>query len=209
MTPYASFKKVLDITIACALITIALPILGLIAFFVRLRLGSPVLFRQERIGKNDQPFMLYKFRSMSNHTSRDGSLLSDHERLTPFGRWLRKTSLDELPQLFNILKGEMSLVGPRPLFVHYLPHYTMEEQLRHSVLPGITGWAQINGRHLTPWDERLAMDVWYVKHQSFWLDLKILFLTVKKVLTREGTVEVQRQFMEDFDQHRRRSNVKG
>ena len=162
------------------------PILGATALTVRLILGSPVLFRQRRPGLHGEPFILLKFRTMREARDTEGELLPDEERMTRFGSFLRRASLDELPTLWNVLKGDMSLVGPRPLLMEYLPLYTPEQARRHEVRPGITGWAQVRGRNELPWEERLALDVWYVDHQSFWLDLKILFLTVWKVLKREG-----------------------
>jgi lipopolysaccharide/colanic/teichoic acid biosynthesis glycosyltransferase len=153
---------------------------------VRFRLGSPVFFRQVRPGRNGRPFKLIKLRTMTNEDDRQGTLPSDDNRLTDFGRWLRSTSLDELPELINVLKGEMSLVGPRPLLMEYLPLYSPRQARRHEVRPGITGWAQINGRNALSWEEKFELDVWYVENQSLWLDIKILFLTVLKVFTREG-----------------------
>ncbi len=163
----------------------ALPLL-LLVYLVRSRLGSPVFFTQVRPGLNGKPFRMVKFRSMTDARSPDGELLPDAERLTRFGALLRSTSLDELPELWNVLKGEMSLVGPRPLLFEYLPLYTPEQARRHDVRPGITGWAQVNGRNAISWEEKFALDVWYVENQSLWLDIKILWLTVRKVLVRDG-----------------------
>lgn len=160
------------------------PLLLLLAALVRWRLGTPVLFRQIRPGLNGQPFTLLKFRSMRTVTNTDGCPLSDEERLTRFGRFLRSTSLDELPELINIIRGEMAFVGPRPLLMEYLPLYTSEQMRRHDVLPGITGWAQVNGRNAISWEEKFALDVWYVDNRSFWLDCRILLLTVLRVLRR-------------------------
>ncbi len=157
-----------------------------LALLVRLRLGSPVLFRQTRIGLGGRPFTLYKFRSMRDATGPDGRPLPDAERLTSFGRWLRSTSLDELPSLWNVLRGDMALVGPRPLLPEYLPLYNARQARRHEVRPGITGWAQVNGRNAVDWAERLEMDVWYVEHRSLRLDLRILWRTVGSVLRRDG-----------------------
>lgn len=169
---------------------ILLPILGvplvILMVIVRLKLGAPVLFVQERPGKAGIPFKLVKLRSMTEARAADGQLLPDAIRLTQFGRWLRTTSLDELPELWNVLKGEMSLVGPRPLLMEYLSLYSPEQARRNEVRPGITGWAQINGRNALSWGEKFAMDVWYVDNRSLWLDIKILCLTVRKVLLREG-----------------------
>ena len=158
----------------------------LIAWMVYFRLGSPIIFRQTRPGLRGEPFQMFKFRTMKNSCDSKGKLLPDDARLTNFGRFLRSTSLDELPELWNVLKGEMSLVGPRPLLMDYLPLYSPEQARRHEVKPGITGWAQVNGRNAISWEEKFELDVWYVDHQSFWLDLKILFLTVKNVIARHG-----------------------
>jgi sugar transferase EpsL len=162
------------------------PLLVIVALAIRLRMGSPVLFRQLRPGLRATPFTLVKFRTMRIVTSQDGRPLPDAVRLTRLGRFLRASSLDELPQLWNVLKGELSLVGPRPLLIEYLPRYTPEQARRHEVLPGITGWAQVNGRNAIPWEQKLAYDVWYVDHWSFGLDLKVLAMTAKKVVCREG-----------------------
>lgn len=162
------------------------PLLALVAWRIRRKLGSPVLFRQIRPGLHGRPFEMVKFRTMRDAVDANGQPLPDDQRLTPFGSWLRSTSLDELPELWNVLKGEMSLVGPRPLLMEYLPLYTPEQARRHEVRPGVTGWAQINGRNALSWDEKFRLDVWYVDHQSLWLDLKILMLTVRKVFVREG-----------------------
>ena len=179
-------KRLLDVTLALAALVFLLPFIGLIALLVRTQLGTPVLFRQQRPGLRGRPFTLYKFRTMTDARDAEGALLPDAERLTPFGRFLRSASLDELPDLFNVLKGEMSLVGPRPLLMEYLPRYTPEQQRRHEVRPGLTGWAQVNGRNALSWEEKFALDVWYVEHCSFWLDLKILWRTLVKVIRREG-----------------------
>ena len=179
-------KRLLDFIAALlGLIALALPLLLLIAL-IRRKLGSPVFFRQTRPGLHGQPFEMVKFRTMTDACGPDGALLPDAERLTPFGRFLRSTSLDELPELWNVLKGDMSLVGPRPLLMEYLPLYSPEQARRHAVRPGVTGWAQVNGRNAISWEEKFALDTWYVDHQSLLLDMKILWLTVKKVLVREG-----------------------
>ena len=162
------------------------PLLALIALQVRRKMGAPVLFRQTRPGLHGNPFQMLKFRTMRDVRDADGTPLSDSERLTAFGRWLRDTSLDELPELWNVLRGEMSLVGPRPLLMEYLPLYSLEQARRHAVRPGITGWAQVNGRNAISWEEKFHLDVWYVDHQSLSVDLKILFLTVKNVIARHG-----------------------
>ena len=179
-------KRVFDLVAASlALLMLALPLLAL-AWLIRRKLGSPVLFRQVRPGLQGRPFTMVKFRTMTDERGPDGALLPDAQRLTPFGRFLRASSLDELPELLNVLKGEMSLVGPRPLLMEYLPLYTFEQARRHEVRPGITGWAQVNGRNAISWADKFALDVWYVDHRSLWLDVRILWLTVRKVLVRDG-----------------------
>lgn len=191
-------KRLLDFTAALlGLIALALPLLLLI-MLIRRKLGSPVFFRQIRPGLHGQPFEMVKFRTMTDARGADDALLPDAERLTPFGRFLRATSLDELPELWNVLKGDMSLVGPRPLLMEYLPLYSPEQARRHTVRPGVTGWAQVNGRNAISWEEKFALDVWYVDHQSLALDLKILWLTVKKVLLREGISAVGEATMGKF-----------
>lgn len=179
-------KRMLDVVVALTgLAILALPLL-LLALLVRYKLGRPVFFRDWRPGLNGVPFQLVKFRSMTDARGVDGDWLPDAQRLTPFGRLLRSTSLDEVPELWNVLKGEMSLVGPRPLLMEYLPLYTPEQARRHDVRPGITGWAQINGRNAISWEQKFELDVWYVDHQSLALDFRILWLTLYKVLAREG-----------------------
>ena len=176
----------MDILVAIVALMLLAPPLLLLSVLVRIRFGSPVLFRQVRPGLHGRPFMMVKFRTMTDVRGADGELLPDDKRLTPFGRFLRASSLDELPELWNVLRGEMSLVGPRPLLMDYLPLYTHEQARRHEVRPGITGWAQVNGRNAVSWDERFKLDVWYVDHRSLCLDLRILWLTVRKVIVREG-----------------------
>ena len=179
-------KRVFDVILAmCGVLALALPLLFLV-WLVRRKLGSPVFFRQVRPGLHGQPFEMVKFRTMTSERGPDGQLLPDVVRLTPFGRFLRATSLDELPELWNVLKGDMSLVGPRPLLMEYLPLYTPEQARRHEIRPGITGWAQVNGRNAISWEDKFRLDVWYVDHRSLRLDIKILWLTVKKVLVRDG-----------------------
>jgi lipopolysaccharide/colanic/teichoic acid biosynthesis glycosyltransferase len=191
-------KRLFDMLVAAfALLLFAAPIMILI-WQVRRKLGSPVFFRQERPGLNGVPFEMVKFRTMTDERGPDGQLLPDAERLTSFGKFLRATSLDELPELWNVLKGDMSLVGPRPLLMEYLPLYSAQEARRHEVRPGITGWAQINGRNTIQWGPRLYLDVWYVNHRSFWLDLKILFLTVRYVLARKDISEPGGETMSKF-----------
>jgi len=178
-------KRLFDLSLAfCGLLLLS-PLLLFLALLVRSRLGAPVLFRQQRPGLHGRSFWLLKFRSMTNACASQGNLLPDSERITPFGRWLRSTSLDELPELWNVLRGDMSFVGPRPLLMQYLPLYSPEEARRHQVRPGITGWAQVHGRNAISWDEKLRLDVWYVDNQSLWLDLRILLQTVIKVLRRD------------------------
>lgn len=177
-------KRFIDILCSGIALLVLLPIMAITAVLIRIKLGSPVLFTQDRPGKSEKIFKMYKFRSMSDARDKDGNLLPDDVRLTSFGRQLRSTSLDELPELFNILKGDMSIVGPRPLLVEYLPYYTDEERHRHDVLPGLTGWAQVNGRNITVWDERLQQDIYYVNNVSFPLDCKIVWMTIYKVINR-------------------------
>lgn len=179
-------KRLFDLLLSLGgLLALALPLL-LLWVLVRRKLGSPVLFRQVRPGLRGRPFMMVKFRTMTDECGADGDLLPDAQRLTAFGRFLRASSLDELPELWNVLRGEMSLVGPRPLLMEYLPLYSPEQARRHEVRPGITGWAQVNGRNALTWEEKFQLDLWYVDNRSIWLDLKILWLTVRKVLLRDG-----------------------
>jgi len=179
-------KRALDIILtALALATLVVP-MAAVALLVRLRLGRPVLFRQERPGLHGKIFRLIKFRTMTDQRDVSGVLLPDSIRLTPFGKWLRSTSLDELPSLLNVLKGDMSLVGPRPLLVEYMPLYSPTQARRHEVRPGLTGWAQVNGRNALTWEKKFEFDVWYVDNRSLWLDIRILFMTVKKVFARHG-----------------------
>jgi sugar transferase EpsL len=191
-------KRLFDLLVSLLVFIISLPLLGLIALLVLLFLGAPVFYLQKRPGYKGKLFTLYKFRSMNDRRDREDNLLPDAERLTAFGRFLRSTSLDDLPQLLNVLRGDMSLVGPRPLFAKYLPLYSSEQMRRHDVRPGITGWAQINGRNALSWDEKFRLDVWYVDHWSFWLDLKIIFLTPIKVLRREGISQPGHATAEEF-----------
>jgi lipopolysaccharide/colanic/teichoic acid biosynthesis glycosyltransferase len=179
-------KRFLDIALTLPALVFLLPVLAIATLLVRVKLGSPVLFRQQRSGWHGRPFTILKFRTMTDDRDTQGNLLPDEERLTPFGRFLRSTSLDELPELINVLKGEMSLVGPRPLLMRYLDRYTPEQMRRHDARPGVTGWAQVNGRNAISWEQKLALDAWYVAHQSLRLDLKILARTFWKALAREG-----------------------
>lgn len=179
-------KRIFDLVVSLAALTLLSPVLACLCVLVRARLGRPVFFVQERPGVDGRPFKMIKFRSMTGAVGVNGEPLPDEARLTPFGRWLRTSSLDELPELWNVLRGEMSLVGPRPLLMEYLPLYNAEQFRRHNVPPGITGWAQVNGRNAISWEEKFALDVWYVDNRSFRLDLEILLLTCRKVLRREG-----------------------
>lgn len=179
-------KRFADLAITAACIPIFIFPVLLVAWQVKRKIGSPIFFIQTRSGLHGRPFQMFKFRTMNTNRGLDGALLADELRLTPFGRWLRSTSLDELPELWNVLKGDMSLVGPRPLLVEYLPLYSEEQARRHEVLPGITGWAQVNGRNSLSWEQRFIQDVWYVDHRSVLLDMRILLLTIFKVLRRDG-----------------------
>lgn len=180
------FKRLFDIIASASGLIFLSPVFLILIYLIRKNLGKPVFFTQERPGKDGKPFKMIKFRSMRDAVDKDGNPLPDSERLTPFGKKLRATSLDELPELWNVLKGEMSLVGPRPLLMSYLPLYNEFQNRRHEMRPGVTGWAQVNGRNALSWDEKFAHDIWYIDHYSFWLDMKILFLTVKKVFIKEG-----------------------
>lgn len=179
-------KRLFDSVAAFVALVVFSPILLVVLILIRQKLGSPVLFSQVRPGLNGQPFKMFKFRSMLDAQDEHGNALPDDQRLTPFGSLLRSTSLDELPGLWNVLKGDMSLVGPRPLLMEYLPLYNSEQAKRHNVRPGLTGWAQVNGRNAISWDEKFKLDTWYVEHRSFWLDIRIILLTIKKVLVRDG-----------------------
>ena len=191
-------KRLLDVALASAALLLLLPFIGLLALLVRTRLGTPVLFRQRRPGLNGRIFTIYKFRTMTDARDEQGQLLPDAQRLTAFGRFLRSSSLDELPELWNVLRGEMSLVGPRPLLIQYLSRYTPQQARRHEVRPGITGWAQVNGRNALSWEEKFALDVWYVEHVSLRLDVKIVALTVQKIVQREGISQPGQATMEEF-----------
>jgi lipopolysaccharide/colanic/teichoic acid biosynthesis glycosyltransferase len=191
-------KRLFDLLITGIGLLIISPVLLIVGILVRIVHGSPVLFGQTRPGLRGRPFRIFKFRTMTNAHAADGTPLPDEKRLTPLGRFLRASSLDELPELFNILRGEMSLVGPRPLLMQYLERYSPEQARRHDVLPGLTGWAQVNGRNALTWEEKFRLDVWYVDHWSFWLDIKILFLTIWKVFKREGISQPGHATMEEF-----------
>ena len=179
-------KRLFDLVVTCAMGLVFLPVIIILALLIYFTIGHPVFFMQQRPGLNEKTFYIYKFRTMSNKKNSRGELLSDANRLTNFGRWIRSTSLDELPSLWNVLKGEMSLVGPRPLLMEYLPLYNTEQARRHEAKPGITGWAQVNGRNAISWEEKFILDVWYVDNQSLWLDIKTILLTIKKVIFRHG-----------------------
>ncbi|OAN90184.1 sugar transferase [Marinobacter sp. EhC06] len=179
-------KRLFDIFFSSLCLVLLSPIIAIVAFRIRKKLGSPVLFRQSRPGLSGKPFSMVKFRTMKDAVDERGNLLPDSERMTSFGQFLRSTSLDELPELWNVLKGDMSLVGPRPLLMEYVSLYSEEQFRRHEVRPGVTGWAQVNGRNAISWEDKFKLDIWYVDNRSFWLDIKILFLTVKKVLVRDG-----------------------
>ncbi|MBU9712162.1 sugar transferase [Evansella tamaricis] len=191
-------KRIFDIAVSIFLLLFLFPLIVIISLIVRWKLGSPVIFKQQRPGLNHTPFYLYKFRTMTEERDEKGQLKDDDERITSFGQFLRKFSLDELPQLFNVLKGDLSLVGPRPLLMEYLPLYTEKQLKRHNVLPGITGWAQVNGRNGISWEEKFELDVWYVENHSFLLDLKILYLTAVKVFRTEGISQQGFISAEDF-----------
>lgn len=201
-------KRVLDILISLCAIVILSPVYLILFILVRMKLGSPALFTQERPGKNEKIFKLYKFRSMTDERDEKGELLPDEVRLTRFGKILRATSLDELPELFNILKGEMSLIGPRPLLVRYLPYYTAKERHRHDVRPGLTGLAQVNGRNALGWEARFEYDIEYIEHCSLLMDIKVLAMTAGKVLKRSGTLSGADQTVADFDVYRKENPVK-
>ena len=191
-------KRVFDLVITFIGLLLLVPVIILVAALVRLKLGSAIFFKQARPGLNGDVFNMYKFRTMTNECDKNGVLLSDKDRLTKFGKFLRSTSLDELPGLWCVLKGDMSLVGPRPLLVEYLPLYSEKQSRRHEVKPGITGWAQVNGRNAISWDEKFDLDVWYVDNQSIWLDIKILWMTIKKVIVRDGISQNNHVSMDKF-----------
>lgn len=204
-----TLKRVFDGVIALGLLLLLSPLLLLLGGLVRIKLGSPILFHQTRPGLRGEPFRMFKFRTMREGRGPDGGLLPDHERLTSFGRFLRMASLDELPELMNVLKGDMSLVGPRPLLMEYLPLYSREQARRHEVKPGITGWAQVNGRNAISWEEKFALDVWYVDHRTMWLDLRILWTTLRKVLVREDVAAAGHVTMPRFEGAVRKEKERG
>ena len=192
------FKRFFDFILSLIALIVLSPVILIVAILVRIKLGSPIIFCQERPGKNEKIFKMYKFRSMTDERDAQGNLLPDEIRLTLFGKKLRSTSLDELPELFNILKGDMSIVGPRPLLVKYLPRYNKEQRHRHDVRPGLTGWAQVNGRNAISWEDKFKLDVEYTKKISFLMDLKIIFMTIKSVLNHEGISSDTSATMEEF-----------
>ncbi len=194
------FKRLLDIILSLLVLICFCWLYIILAILVRVKLGSPVLFKQPRPGKDEKVFNMYKFRTMTDKKDADGNLLPDSERLTAFGKKLRSTSLDELPEFFNILKGDMSFIGPRPLLVKYLPYYNERERLRHSVRPGLTGWAQVHGRNAISWEKKFEYDIWYVEHLTFITDLRVIFDTFKTVISHEGIVL---NALEDFDEYRK------
>ena len=191
-------KRLFDLVIILLFLPFIFLVCLVIALFVKVKLGSPILFKQPRPGLNGNVFNMLKFRTMTNEFESDGNLLHDSDRLTKFGKFLRSTSLDELPGLWNVIKGSMSLVGPRPLLIEYMPLYNSRQARRHDMLPGITGWAQINGRNSITWDKKFDLDVWYVDNQSIWLDIKILWLTIKKVCSRDGINQKKHVTMDKF-----------
>ena len=193
-------KRTLDLIISLGLMIFVLPIMLIVALLIYIKIGYPCIFRQKRPGLQGKPFYIYKFRTMTNAVDEVGNLLPDKNRITELGRILRKFSLDELPQLLNVIQGELSLVGPRPLLMEYLPIYSSEQVRRHDVKPGITGWAQVNGRNSISWEEKFELDVWYVDHQSFWLDIKILCMTLLKVVKSEGISQQGQVTMEAFNE---------
>lgn len=191
-------KRLFDFIVGSILCGVMLIPFFIIALLVKIKLGSPIMFKQKRPGLHCKPFYIYKFRTMTDKVGKNGKLMPDDERLTKFGKFIRKYSLDEIPQLINVLKGDISLVGPRPLLMEYLPLYTEEQAKRHEVRPGITGWAQVNGRNAISWEDKFKFDVWYVNNKSFWLDIKILFLTLKKVIRSEGIHQQGHVTMQKF-----------
>lgn len=191
-------KRFFEFLIALVILIILSPLLAALAIMVRVIIGSPVLFKQQRPGLQGKPFTIYKFRTMTDEWDEKGNWLPDGERLTRLGRFLRKNSMDELPELFNVIKGDMSIVGPRPLLIQYLDRYTPEQARRHEVKPGITGWAQVNGRNAISWEDKFKLDVWYVEHASFLLDIKIIFLTIWKIFKREGINQPGQATIEEF-----------
>lgn len=192
------YKRMFDLTLTVLALIVLFPLLFWVAVLIRVNLGSPIFFQQKRPGLNGKPFLIYKYRTMSDEKDENNVLLPDEQRLNTVGRFLRSTSFDELPELFNIIKGDMSIVGPRPLLMKYLDRYTPDQAKRHEVKPGLTGWAQINGRNSISWEEKFTLDVWYVENQSIWLDIKIFLMTIIKVFKREGINEPGKATMTEF-----------
>lgn len=205
MKHYSMIKRMIDFILALIMFIVLMPVMIIVAILIKATSKGPILFKQQRPGKNIKIFTVYKFRTMITTTQKNGELLTDMERMTSIGNILRKTSLDELPQLFNIIKGDMSFIGPRPLLVRYIPYYTKQQMRRHEVTPGISGWAQVNGRNTINWSERFKLDVWYVDHISFNLDIKIFFMTIKKVFLRDGINTSKSNTMTFFDEEVKRS----
>jgi len=193
-----TIKRILDFVLSIIIMLVCLPVMLIVGLIIFLTEGKPIFFFHERPGKDGQPFKLIKFRSMRNARDAEGNLLPDGERITNYGNFIRKTSIDELPELINVLRGEMSLVGPRPLLMQYVDRYSQQQFRRHEVLPGITGWAQVNGRNAISWNEKFMLDIWYIDHWSVWLDIKILLLTVWKVISGEGISQAGRATMDEF-----------
>ena len=193
-----TIKRILDFVLSIIIMLVCLPVMLIVGLIIFLTEGKPIFFFHERPGKDGQPFKLIKFRSMRNARDAEGNLLPDGERITNFGNFIRKTSIDELPEFINVLRGEMSLVGPRPLLMQYVDRYSPQQFRRHEVLPGITGWAQVNGRNTISWNEKFMLDIWYIDHWSVWLDIKILLLTVWKVISGEGISQAGRATMDEF-----------
>ena len=202
-------KRLFDLTVAVPSVIILAPLLIFIGILLQIKIGSPIFFRQLRAGRHGNPFSIYKFRTMTDERDKDGNLLPDGERLTSPGRFLRKTSMDELPQLFNVIRGDMSIVGPRPLVAKYLERYTPEQARRHEVRPGITGWAQVNGRNTISWENKFKLDVWYVDNRGLWLDVTIIFMTVLRVLKRDGISREGEATMKEFIPHAKAQRRKG
>ena len=191
-------KRLFDLAVVVPSVIILSPLFVLIGFLAHLKIGSPVFFRQVRPGLYGKPFTIYKFRTMINKVDKEANILPDKDRLTSLGVFLRKTSIDELPELFNVIRGDMSIVGPRPLLMQYLNRYTIKQARRHEVRPGITGWAQVNGRNVISWDNKFKLDVWYIDNRSLWLDMKIIFMTIVKTLKRDGISQHGQATMEEF-----------
>ena len=202
-------KRAFDFIASSVGLILLSPLLLVLSMLVILKLGRPVFFTQIRPGKDGRPFRMIKFRTMTNETNEKGDLLPNEDRMTGFGSFLRSSSLDELPELFNVIKGDMSLVGPRPLLMDYLPWFTQEQNRRHEVRPGITGWSQVNGRNAIGWEKKLALDIWYVDNRSFWLDLKILWITILKVIKRDGITHKDHVSMPRFDEYIQEKQIQG